>query len=80
MARNLRLNSRCICVRLDLFECNECGTTDIIALQNFDALFGRIDFIDNDVIQTAAACRYCHVIFFIDTTQITLSNEGKRST
>lgn len=79
MKKNLRLNLRCIGIRLNLLECNECGSADIIALQHFDALFGRINLIDDDVIQTAAACRYGHIISFIDATQVTLKNEARET-
>lgn len=73
---NLRLNLRCVCIRLNLLQCNECGTADIIALQHVDALFGRVNLIHNDVIQTAATCRYGHIVSFVDATQVTLKNEA----
>ena len=56
-------------------ESNEGGDAQTSLFQVLDAFLGRVDRIDDDVIERTTRCRYGTVVFFIDGTEIAKAPE-----
>jgi hypothetical protein len=59
---------------------NKRRSPQVLRLQILDTLLSRLGRIHNNIIQSSATRRYCDVILFIDTAQVSLKTINRIKT
>lgn len=76
---HLRLNlANLVSIMSDFLQRDERGSADVVPLNELNAFFSCLDIFNDNVVQTTATRRNGHIVFGVDSTQITLEEEDSQ--